>query len=275
MKETGSRDSDLPASGAQDGREDHPQVSDIPAIPPRRERRSTAHLQIGWWVLFLVIFFGLGLGTGYLVWGSAPQSKSETTSAGQSGADAVDPTAPRKVTRYPVTADDDPSYGPADAPVTIIEFSDFECPYCQRWHAEVWSQLKEAYPDQIRLVYRDFPLYSIHPNAGQAAEAANCAGDQGQYWEFHDLLLSGGNPLGTATYQTYANSLSLDMEQFNDCVESRKYESEVDADYQYAAGIGIQSTPTFFINGVALIGAQPFEVFQELIDLELAGLLTE
>lgn len=268
MEETASRENNPSTTANQAAREEDPVVA------PRRERRSNTRLHVGWWYFLLVVFFGLGLGTGYLLWGLTPQNGSETTSAGQESA-AADPNTPRKVTRYPITTDDDPAYGPADAPITIIEFSDFECPYCQRWHAEVWPQLKEAYPDQIRLVYRDFPLYSIHPNAGPAAEAANCAGEQNQYWEFHDLLFSGANGLGTEAYQSYANSLGLDMDLFNECVESRKFEAEVDADYQYAAGIGIQSTPTFFINGVALIGAQPFEVFQELIDLELAGLLTE
>lgn len=253
----------------------YPPPLEVPAASPRSERRSAVRLHFVWWILFLALFFGLGLGTGYLIWGLSPQDGNESSAAGQMTAPTADPNSPRKVTRYPVDADDDPAYGPADAQITIIEFSDFECPYCLRWHTEVWPRLQETYADKIRLVYRDFPLYSIHPNAGPAAEAANCAGEQNQYWEFHDLLFSGGSSLGTKTYQAYAESLGLDLNQFNECVESRKYESEVEADYQYAVGIGIQSTPTFFINGVALVGAQPFEVFQELIELELAGLLTE
>ena len=181
----------------------------------------------------------------------------------------------QQVTRYPVTEDGDPSYGPADAPITIIEFSDFECPYCQRWHEEVWKKLVVAYPSQIRLVYRDFPLYSIHPNAGPAANAAECANEQGKYWEFHDLLFSGGEKLGEAAYQTYASALNMDLPSFQQCLDENRYEAEVTADFEYASSLGISSTPTFFINGVALIGAQPFEVFQEVIELELAGKLSQ
>ncbi len=227
----------------------------------------------GWYIL-LVLFFALGVGTGYLIWGLSPEADNSLAASGQAAAD-IDENSPRKVTRYPVDADDDPAYGPADAPITIIEFSDFQCPYCQKWHAEVWPLLQKEYGDRIRLVYRDFPLYSIHPEAGPAAEAANCAGDQNMYWEYHTLLFSGESTLGAETYQTYAEHLQLDMSLFSECVESQKYKDEVSADFNYAGEIGIQSTPTFFINGVALIGAQPFEVFQEIINLELAGLLTE
>ncbi len=256
----------------------------------RSERRSDAQVRVGWWYALLVLFFGLGLGTGYFVWGRETASKTTALADGQSaatpatnqagnsqtGASATtDPNAPRKVTRYSISEDDDPSIGPADAPITIIEFSDYQCPYCQKWQAEVWPKLQEAFPGKIRLVYRDFPLYSIHANAGPAAEAADCAGDQNKYWEFHDLLFSGQNELGPETFQLYASNLGLDIAQFNDCVESIKYEAEVNADYTYAAQLGIQSTPTFFVNGVALIGAQPFEVFQELINQELAGKLTD
>lgn len=242
----------------------------------RSLRRSSARMQTGWlWYVLLVVFFGLGLGIGYLVWGVSPTGQTAQLTDAQAAAPTTDPNAPRTVTRYPVTVDDDPAYGPADAPVTIIEFSDYQCPYCQKWHVEVWPLLKKAYGDKIRLVYRDFPLYSIHPEAGPAAEAANCAGDQNKYWEFHNLLFSGQNELGATIYRTYADNLNLDMDLFVDCVESQKYKDEVSDDFNYGGQIGIQSTPTFFINGVALIGAQPFDVFQEIIDLELAGLLSE
>lgn len=247
----------------------------------RSERRSAARLQVGWWYALLVVFFGLGFGTGYLVWGrgqastTAVQQSQNQAADSQTGASATtDPNAPQQVTRYSITEDDDPSFGPADAPITIIEFSDYQCPYCQKWHDQVWPKLQEAFPGKIRLVYRDFPLYSIHSNAGPAAEAADCAGDQNKYWEYHDLLFSGQNELGPETYQLYASNLGLDINKFTECVESKKYEAEVNADYTYAAQLGIQSTPTFFVNGVALIGAQPFEVFQKLINQELAGNLT-
>lgn len=252
----------------------YPLGSDSPTVNPRRARRKAARMPAAGWFILLILFFALGVGAGYLIWGLSPSADDGQAASGQAAAEADD-NSPRKVTRYPVDADDDPAYGPADAPITIIEFSDYQCPYCQKWHAEVWPLLQSEFGDKIRLVYRDFPLYSIHPEAGPAAEAANCAGDQDMYWEFHGLLFSGELALGAETYQTYAERLQLDENLFAECVESQKYKDEVSADFNYAGEIGIQSTPTFFINGVALVGAQPFEVFQEIINLELAGQLTE
>ncbi|MHB0989376.1 MAG: DsbA family protein [Bellilinea sp.] len=248
----------------------------------------------------VALVFALGMIAGFFMWGrplaaarvelASVKSELETLkasvipAAGQASqaesnqADTSQPAAEgeiQQVTRYPVTEDGDPSFGPANAPITIIEFSDFECPYCQRWHAEVWKMLVAAYPSQIRLVYRDFPLYSIHPNAGPAANAAECANEQGKYWEFHDLLFSGAEKLGETAYQTYASALNMDLNAFQQCLDENRYEAEVTADFEYASSIGISSTPTFFINGVALIGAQPFEVFQEVIELELAGKLSQ
>jgi len=123
----------------------------------------------------------------------------------------------------------------------------------------------------VRLVYRDFPLTSIHRNAFPAAEAANCANEQGVFWEYHDKLFSMELGLSSEAYQGYAQELDLDMNEFIECLESGRYKDEVQADFDFAANLGIRSTPTFFINGIALVGAQPFEVFQEVIDKELAG----
>ena len=133
------------------------------------------------------------------------------------------------------------------------------------------SQDPEAYGDKVRLVYRDFPLYGVHPNAESAAEAANCAGEQDQYYDFHNLLLSGQKEFGAETYSQYAQSLKLNMDTFKSCMDEHRYLAEVKADYEYASQLGVRSTPTFFVNGLAVVGAQPFEVFQQVIDLELAG----
>lgn len=225
-----------------------------------------------WWgVLGLgLVVFLLGLAAGYGIWGRQVADLKAQLVAQQTEADA-----PRQVTRYDVPVDDDPVLGPENAPITIIEFSDFQCPYCQRWHVQVWPKIQAAYGDKVRLVYRDFPLYSIHPEAAPAAEAADCAHEQGKFWEFHDLLFSGGQKLGRETYLAYAKRLNLNLDQFTTCLDERRYQAEVEGDYTYAADLGINSTPTFFINGIALIGAQPFEVFQQVIDLELAGKLSK
>ncbi len=262
--------------------------SPITSINPQKPAGT---IQISWLlaVVLGIVLIGAGLGAGYGIWGTQvsvleariqeaestaaaqqPETQPETQPEAQPAADE-----PRQVTRYTVDIDDDPILGPEDAPITIIEFSDFQCPYCQRWHDQVWKQLKQAYPDQIRLVYRDFPLYSIHPEAEPAAVSANCAHEQGKYWDFHNLLFSGSKELSASTYQAFAAEIGLDMDQFNQCVSSNKYQEEVKADFDYASQLGVQSTPTFFINGIALIGAQPYEVFQQVIDLELAGKLSK
>ena len=223
----------------------------------------------------LVFLFGLTLG--YMIWGrdgataAAPQPAQ--VAAQPEAAAAVEPAAAptQEFRRYPVPVDDDPALGKADAPITIIEFSDFECPYCQRWYTEVYKNLLETYPDTVRFVYRDFPLTSIHPNAQPAAEAANCAYEQGAFFEFHDKLFSMELGLNPDAYQQYASQLGLDVEKFSQCVEERRYQQEVEADLEYAANLGVNSTPTFFINGIPVVGAQPYEVFEYVIEKELAG----
>lgn len=218
------------------------------------------------YAILLPVAFALGLGAGYLLWGSqaeaaAAQKAQPTSAAAQQ----------QEVKRYDVSEDDDPVYGPDSAPVTIIEFSDYECPYCSRWHSEVFLKLREEYGKKVRVIYRDFPLISIHGEALPAAIAANCANEQGAYWKYHDLLFSGGGEFGRDTYLMYAAQLGLKMDQFTQCIDTEKYSDEVMADYQYAADLGIRSTPTFFINGIPVVGAQPFNVFKEVIDKELAG----
>jgi len=226
----------------------------------------------------LPLAFVAGLAFGYIFWGRESTAVTVTDPQGspiQVAPESEPPSAQneqvQEVRRYEIPEDDDPVFGPETAPITIIEFSDFECPYCRKWHVEVWPRLLEAYPDQIRLVYRDFPLTNIHSNATPAASAANCAGDQDFYWEFNELLFSGRFSLNKTAYQAYAEELELDMDAFTDCLESGRYNSEVIADFEFAANLGVSSTPTFFVNGIPVVGAQPFEVFSQLIDQELVG----
>jgi len=123
----------------------------------------------------------------------------------------------------------------------------------------------------VRLVYRDFPLINIHPNAFPAAVAANCAGEQDRYYDFNERLFSGESELGRAFYETIASDLNLQMSDFQKCLDENRYQKEVEDDLNYASELGVRSTPTFFINGLAVVGAQPFEVFEQVIDMELAG----
>ncbi len=213
-------------------------------------------------LLALPIVFCLGLGLGWLIWGF-----NNTAPAAQK----ADQVVSGEIRRFDVPTDGDPALGPENAPVTIIEFSDYQCPYCARWHSEVFARLMDTYKGKVRFVYRDFPLYSIHPQAESAAEAANCAGEQNAYWEFHTALFSEKYNLGAESYRQYATDLGLDAAKLGQCLDEHRYQAEVKADFDAAVQLGVSSTPTFFINGRALIGAQGFEAFQQIIDEELAA----
>ena len=204
--------------------------------------------------LLIPVAFILGLGSGYLLWGQpTPPAAAGTT----------------EVQRVNVSTDGDPSIGPEDAPVTIVEFSDYQCPYCASWYQQTFDRLIANYPGQIRFVYRDLPL-PMHPEAIPAAEAANCAGEQGAYWKFHDALFSGQYDLGRAAYEQYAADLGLEPAAFTACLDDHRTQDEVRADAADATRLGLTGTPSFVINGRILIGALPFEDFKAIIDEELA-----
>jgi protein-disulfide isomerase len=167
-----------------------------------------------------------------------------------------------------VSSDDDPFMGPADALVTIIEFSDFQCPYCRRVQPALKKLMKE-YEGRVKLVFRDFPLRRIHPQAQKAAEAAQCAADQNQFWPYHDKLFATSSLL-PHDLKNYAKELGLDTEQFNTCLDSDKYAQEVEKDLQDGENAGVSATPSFFVNGQPLSGAASYERFQELVEAALA-----
>jgi len=169
-----------------------------------------------------------------------------------------------------VSADDDPAIGPPDAPVLIVEFSDFQCSYCARFATETLGQILDAYGDQVRLVFRDFPLTSMHTHAQKAAEASQCAYEQGEYWEYHDLLFQNQQALDVDSLKGYAQQLGLDTDAFNECLDSGQYSSEVQNDLTQGQSYGVTGTPTFFINGHLLRGAKPFSDFQAMIEEELS-----
>jgi len=167
--------------------------------------------------------------------------------------------------------DDDEIKGNPNAPVTIVEWSDFECPFCARFYSETLWQIDEGYikAGKVRFVYRDFPL-GFHSNAQKAAEAAECAGEQGNYFEMHDKLFEEGVNGGVSSFKQFALDLKLDALKFNECLDSGEMESEVKKDMSDGASIGIKGTPGFVINGQLVSGAQPFSVFQQVIESELA-----
>lgn len=170
--------------------------------------------------------------------------------------------------RLEVSAGDSPAKGPEDAPITIIEFSDFQCPFCKRVLPTL-EQVLTTYAGKVRLVFRDFPLLSIHPRAQRSAEAAQCAREQGKFWEYHDALFANQNQLEDSHLTEYARTLGLDIQSFEQCLASNKYTASVQADLTYGTQLGVSGTPAFFINGRLLSGAQPFEAFQAIIEEEL------
>jgi protein-disulfide isomerase/predicted transcriptional regulator len=160
-----------------------------------------------------------------------------------------------------------PAKGPTGAPVTIVEFSDFECPFCSKAEGTVKDVLA-AYPDKIRLVYRDFPL-PMHPNAQKAAEAAHCAEDQGKYWDMHDKLFANSTKLSVTDLKAYARELGLDTGRFDKCLDSGEKAKIVEANKKAGEDVGVSGTPAFFVNGRLLSGAQPLEAFKSVVDEEL------
>jgi len=235
------------------------------------------------YAVLVVLAFSLGILIGYVVWGRAPAAPAVVAAP---AAPQVAPTPTPEVVDYQIPVAGFPSIGPEDAPITIVEFSDYQCPYCTRWHEETYGPLLEAYPGKIRFVYRNFPL-GFHQNAMLSAQAALCAGDQDQYWAYHDRLFAEkdlinnaeGSTLEAAAYVEFAGDLGLDTGAFETCLTEEKYRQSVEDDVAFAASLptengepAVGGTPTFFINGQRLVGAYPLAYFKEIIDQQLAEL---
>ena len=181
-----------------------------------------------------------------------------------------------------VSINDDPVKGNSNAPVTIIEFSDFQCPYCGRHFKTTFPDIEKDYikTGKVRYVFRDFPL-EFHQYAPKAAEAADCAGEQGKYWDMHDMLFENQNALMVDKLKQYATEIGLDSDTFNTCIDSGKYAEEIRKDMEDGRRAGVNGTPTFFIgksqdnskeiNGKKIAGALPYHSFKQIIDQLLSG----
>lgn len=170
-----------------------------------------------------------------------------------------------------------PTLGKSDAPLTLIEFSDYQCPFCKKFFQATLPTLKTEYIEtgKVRYVYRDFPIDRIHPHARKAAEAAHCAGDQDKYWQMHDLLFQNQQALALDNLKAYARELQLDTTAFDGCLEDGTYTAEVQKDYDDGVAAGVRGTPGFFlgktgaddtIQGTLISGAQPLAVFRQAIE---------
>lgn len=176
---------------------------------------------------------------------------------------------PPPVFRAELSVTGEPFKGPENAPVTIVKFEDFHCPFCRQVQPTL-TELLSRYNGKVRLVHKDLPLDSIHPRALPAAEAARCADDQGKFWSYHDKLYANSPKASTEDLKSYAKELGLKVEAFDRCVESGKYKAVVQKDLNEGAQLGLTATPVFFINGREISGAQPLEAFTAIIDEELA-----
>jgi protein-disulfide isomerase len=171
--------------------------------------------------------------------------------------------------RAEIATEGHPAKGPADALVTIVEFSDFECPFCKTV-VPTLEQITQKYGKEVRLVFRQFPLTSIHPNAQKAAEAALCANEQGKFWEMHDAMFKDQKALAVPALKTTAGGLGIDQAKFDQCLDSGRLAQRVKEDERAGALVGVSGTPALFINGRSFSGAQPFDVLSGVIEEELA-----
>lgn len=183
-----------------------------------------------------------------------------------------------------VSLDDDPMKGNPDAEITIVEFSDFQCPFCWRFYTQTLPLIEQNYMStgKVNFVYRDFPIQSIHPNAAPAALASECADDQGKFWEMHDMIFEGQQvwkdlPISqsVALYKQYALEIGLDTSEFGSCMDSGKHIEEIQNDLNDGRTYGVSGTPGFFVGNaeigfIPINGAQPYSVFQRIIDDQLS-----
>jgi protein-disulfide isomerase len=207
----------------------------------------------------------------------------DTALAGETPTPAQPPTPAAAPTPAPIAPVDDAlTLGDPSAPVTIVEFSDYQCPFCARHFQETWPRLKAEFVDtgRVRYEFKDFPIIDIHPEAPRAHQAARCAGEQEEYWAMHDRIFAGqsewaGNSNHAGVFKGYAAELGLETAAFDACLDSDRWVSEINANLSEGAGLGVRATPTFFVNGYPIVGAQSYEVFQYAISLAEQGKLGE
>ena len=246
------------------------------SAPLEAKKRPAITITIQSWATPIVgvLMLVLGLLAGYYV-RSLTLNQAQSEASVNSGSPVAIPTADNSAAQQKlmetVLAKTRHFKGDPDAPVTIIEFADFQCPYCGRFFAETKPQIDEQYMQsgKVRFGYFDFAFLGQESN--WAAEAAECASDQNKFWEYHDTLYSSQSGENQGAFnknnlKKFAEELGLDTSAFNECLDSGKYTQLIKEESSAASSIGVRSTPTFLINGQPLVGAQPFEVFQQTID---------
>ncbi|MEM9954666.1 MAG: thioredoxin domain-containing protein [Chloroflexota bacterium] len=247
-------------------------TEDTTSTPSRSSETVTIKRTTLNYIVIAIVFFAIGLLIGGASFGTASVDSETIESAVESV--LVDAGIMQPPANMDILVDDDPFLGPADAPIVIVEFSAYACPYCQRHFEDTLAPLLETYSDYVRYVYRDFP--TINPNVSfPASLAANCAREQGQFWEYHDLLFTNQSTLlqgGQSFLTQLASDLGLDTEQFNNCLIQQDYLYEVEGDFDAGIAVGVSGTPAFYINGQAHSGARPYAYFEGIILRELEAL---
>lgn len=218
---------------------------------PVPSARSTNPLPIRGIILGILLFLA-GATIGYALRGTQP-----TAAPSLSVGAALD-----------ASAKDDPALGSETAPVVIVEFADYQCGYCRQWYQEVYSKVMAEYGDRIRFIFRDYPL-DFHPDSQPAAEAANCAGEQGRYWEYQYQMWGPGDALDSASLRRYAQAAGVNLSEFDACVRENRYAEEIQQDMLDGMRNGVNGTPAFLINGRLIPGALPYDTFSALIEQEL------
>ena len=213
--------------------------------------------------IYLALGVVLGFGVGY-----ATAMALSARAAVAPAAIAALPTF-AELTSVEVQIEGRPYRGPGDAPVTLLEFTDYECPFCAQHFRQTYPSLLSGYEGKLKYVIRNFPLSSIHPQAQRAAEAAECAEEQGRFWEYHDLLFQRSPALGMEHLTAYAADVELDTERFEDCLESGRKADVVAEDFEDGLSYGVSGTPTFFINGRRVGGTLSLDEFESYIDAAL------
>jgi len=207
----------------------------------------------------------VGLAVGWIAWrGASARDTGPVVTIGSDG------DAPNEYVEG-VSVANDPVQGPDGAPITIVEFSDFECPFCARFARNTAPRLRAQYGDRIRWIFINYPLESIHPRAYDAALAGECVHTRGDFWKFYEAMFEGEHDLSRSSMADVAESIGIDREAFETCLEDAEHAPEVAADIREGRKFYILGTPMFFVNGVRLEGAQPAEVFASVIDSILAG----
>jgi protein-disulfide isomerase len=183
--------------------------------------------------------------------------------------EASDQLTQRSASRTPFVIEGRPSQGPDDALVEFVEFTDYECPFCRRFRETTYPVIRERFEGRVKWVVRNYPLSQIHPNAQLAAEAAECALDQDRFWDYHDLLFDRQDQLGREDLKSHARELGLDGDRFDTCLDSGEMQSVVQNDLRDGFRFGVTGTPTFFINGQVVVGAQGPDLVSAFIDIAL------